>query len=71
MVKKRWTEKGMLSFSVVALPKDAPYTVQGVSEWESVEHFNSVTDDTTVMDDISNFSDQMPIFMAGEVVFEV
>lgn len=70
MVKKRWSEKGMLWFSVVSL-QDAPYAVQGVSEWESVEHFNSVTNDTTVMDDISNFSNQMPTFMAGDIVFKV
>lgn len=61
----------MLWFSVVSLPKDAPYAVQGVSEWESVEHFNSVTTDAIVMDDISNFSDQMPTFMAGDIVFKV
>jgi uncharacterized protein (TIGR02118 family) len=70
MVQKRWTDKGMKSFAVVKLPNDAPYSVQAVSEWESVEHFQSVTNDTTVMDDIVNFSDQTPTFMAGEVVFK-
>lgn len=71
LVDKHWKKHGLKSYSVTQLSPDAPYSVQATMEWESSEGFKGALGDAgtkEIMGDVTNFSSESPVLVAGDVV---
>jgi uncharacterized protein (TIGR02118 family) len=70
LVKDTWTQHGLQSFSIVQLAPDNQYSMAAILNFESQEHLGKAMGDPAtkkVMDDITNFSSEQPVIVAGNV----
>jgi len=70
LVKDKWTSLGLKSFSIVQLAPDNQYSIAAILDFESQESLGKAMADPAtkeVMDDVSNFSSEQPVIVAGNV----
>lgn len=72
LAAKIWGPYGLHSWQVIQFENHpdgspSPYTVQAILHWSKIEDLEIVTKDVSkpVFDDVANFSNKSPIFMAG------
>lgn len=73
LVKDKWTSFGLKKFSVVQLAPDNQYSMAAILDFESQEALGKAMADPgakEVMDDISNFSSEKPVIVAGNVTLQ-
>ncbi|KAK8200712.1 hypothetical protein M8818_006027 [Zalaria obscura] len=71
LVQKLWGPAGLKGWKVIKFGDDAPYSVQATLEWDSMEDFQKAAageHTKEIMGDVTNFSNQHPHLMPGEVV---
>ena len=70
LVKDTWTKHGLKSFSIVQLAPDNQYTIAAILDFENQKGLGEAMGDPAtkkVMDDITNFSSEQPVLVAGNV----
>ncbi|PWY94747.1 hypothetical protein BO94DRAFT_283559 [Aspergillus sclerotioniger CBS 115572] len=71
LVSSSWTPYGLVGWEIITFPADAPYQVQAILKWKSMEDFNAAaTSDAAqaVFGDIKNFTTAEPTLLKGSVV---
>ncbi|KAJ4383019.1 hypothetical protein N0V86_002246 [Didymella sp. IMI 355093] len=74
LVKDTWTQHGLQSFSIVQLAPDNQYSIAAILNFESQEHLGKAMGDPAtkkVMDDITNFSSEQPVIVAGNIYYSM
>ncbi|KZM26338.1 uncharacterized protein EKO05_0002200 [Ascochyta rabiei] len=70
LVKGKWSDLGLKSFSVVQLGPDNQYSIAGILNFESQESVGKAMADPSakeIMGDIPNFSSEQPVVVGGSV----
>jgi uncharacterized protein (TIGR02118 family) len=75
LVQKLWGPHGLLSWSVTELApgSPAPYSILGTLVWKDAEAYRRGSESPAtkeIMDDVKNFSSDMPLFAFGDVVIQ-
>jgi uncharacterized protein (TIGR02118 family) len=71
LAQKHWSPYGFTSYKVTKFGDDAPYVYGVAMDFESMESFQKAMaseESKEILDDVKNFSNLKPTFVAGEVI---